>query len=247
MNKIIKEKMKEALILFIIVVTFGIVLLVMLKYENEGEKNMPFDLSEMLVVSSVDELAKKENPDNMKWNLDINQYNDIYLKIEKNPDFNESAYIEKVVIENINIKTDEQNHVYTYMPNSTEGNLFAYEDNFIVYSDLTYNGASQDNNKTLEIGNQGGRILFRIVNQGIGEYVSNDEGEIAYDGTLLKKIGVSEERLNIKVSFDLVIKTNIANYRGKINLDLPSGNILEEGICNLKQTDFSGIAFKREK
>lgn len=247
MNKIIKEKLKEAIILFIIVITFGCILLIMLKYENEGEKNLPFNLSEMLVISSVDELQKQENPDNMKWNLDINQYNDIYLKIEKNPDFQENAYIESITIENINIKTNEQNQVNVFMPNSTDGKLFSYEDNFIVTSRLTYNGASQDNNKTLEIGNQGGRILFRIVNQGIGEYVSNDEGEIAYDGTLLKTIGVPDERINMDVSFDLLIKTNLSNYRGKVNLKLPCGEIMEEGICKLEKTDFSNVAFKREK
>lgn len=247
MNKIIKEKLKEALILFIIVIAFGGTLLVMLKYENEGEKNMPFNLSEILVISSVDELQKQENPNNMKWNLDVNQYNDIYLKIEKNPNFQESAYIESIVIENINIKTAEGNNVNVFMPNSTEGKFFSYEDNFIVNSSLTYKGASQDNSKTLEIGNQGGRVLFRVVNQKIGEYVSNEEGEIAYDGTLLKTIGVPEEKINMDVSFDLLIKTSIANYRGKINLKLPCGKIMEEGISKLEQTDFSDVAFKREK
>ncbi len=247
MNKIVKEKLKEASLLFLIIIIFGCILAVMLKYETEGEKNMPFNLSEMLVVSSVDEKQKEENPEDLKWNLDINQYNDIYLKIEKNPNYEESTYIESVSIENIKTESNENNTINIYMPNSTENKLFSYEENFKVQSSLTYNGANQDDTKTLSIGNQGGRILFRIVNQGIGEYVSNEEGEIAYDGTLLKKIGVSEDRININVSFDVVIKTNSSKYRGTIKLQLPCGNILEEGICDLKQTDFKDVAFKREK
>ena len=77
MNKIIKEKLKQVLILFIIIVAFGTVLSIMLRYESEGEQNMPFTLSEMILASSVDEMKKEENPDNVIWNLDINQYNDI--------------------------------------------------------------------------------------------------------------------------------------------------------------------------
>ncbi len=247
MNKIVKEKLKEALVLFIIVITFGCVLLIMLKYENEGEKNMPFNLSEMLVISGVDETTKVENPENMKWNLNINQYNDVYLKFEKNPEFEESAYIESIMIENIIIESNKENQVYMYMPNSTDGKKFVYEDNFKVNSSLTFNGANQDNSKALEIGNQGGRILFRILNQNIGEYVSNEDGEITYDESLLKKIGITQEKLNIQVKFDVIIKTNVSNYRGTLDIQLPCGNILEEGICKLEKTDFSQIAFKREK
>ena len=90
MNKIVKEKLKEALVLFIIIIAFGSVLAIMLKYENEGEVNIPFKLTEMLVISSVDETEKEENPENYKRNLNINQYNDIYLKFEKNKDFEEN-------------------------------------------------------------------------------------------------------------------------------------------------------------
>ena len=246
MNKIVKEKLKQATLLFLIIIIFGCILSIMLKYEKEGEKNMPFNLSELLVISSVDEQQKQENPEQLKWNLDINQYNDIYLKIERNQEFEESIYIESISIENIMVKSNENNTVNIYMPNSTDNKLFSYEDNFKVLSSLTYKGSEQDDTKTLSIGNQGGRILFRVVNQGIGEYVSNEEGEISYDGTLLKKIGVPEERLNIDVSFDLVIKTNNSKYRGTLELKLPCGNILEDGVSKVIKTDLSEITFKRE-
>ena len=247
MNKIVKEKLKEAILLFIIIVAFGSVLAIMLKYENEGEKNMPFNLTEMLVISSVDEKEKTENLENYKRNLDLNQYNDFYLKFEKNSDFKETVYIENIIIENIEIKNGEGKNINIYIPSNSEEKLFTYEDNFKVENSLTYKGSNKDNQKNLEIGNQGGRVLFRIVNQNVGEYISNDEVDISYDGTLLKNIGVSSEDIEIGVSFDVVIKTNLSNYRGKINLDLPCGNILEEGVCNIKKTDFKDVAFKREK
>ena len=48
------------------------------------------------------------------------------------------------------------------------------------------------------------------------------------------------------MSFDIVIKTNSTKYRGKVNLDLPCGNILEEGVSKVIKTDLSEITFKRE-
>ena len=247
MNKIVKEKLKEAILLFIIVIAFGSILAIMLKYENEGEKNMPFKLTEMLVISSVDETEKAENPESYKRNLNLNQYNDIHLKFERNSDYEEIAYIENIIIENIRIKSKKENNINVYMPSNVEKKKFLYEDNFKVKDNLTYKGASQDDQKNLEIGNQGGRVLFRIVNQNVAEYVSNEETEILYDGKLLKNLGVSNETLEFNMSFDVIIETNIAKYKGKINIDFPCGDILENGVCNITKTDFKDVAFKREK
>lgn len=247
MNKIVREKVKEAITLFLIVLTFVCVLAIMLKYENEGEKNMPFKLSEMLVISSADGEIKAENPENYHWNLNINQYNDIYLKINKNEEIEDMSYIESISIDNIKIDGQKGNEFYAYMPSDIENKLFFYDDNFIIDSILTYKGAEEDNNKNLEVGNQGGTIVFRVANRNVSEYVSNDDGEISYDGTLLKLGGVEENDLKFKISFELIITTNNAKYKGKIKLDLPTGNITQEGVSKLHQTEFDNIIFKRQK
>ena len=79
MNSNKSEILKRAILLLILIIAFGIVLSIMIKYTQEGETNMPFNLSEIIVVSSAEGIDKAENPDNNKWNLDIMQYNDIYL------------------------------------------------------------------------------------------------------------------------------------------------------------------------
>ncbi len=247
MNKIVKEKIKQAFLLFIIIISFVCVLAIMLKYETEGEKNMPFSLEEMLIVSSADGQTKSENSKNYKWNMDINQYNDIYIKIKRNENYKEQAYIESISIENINYSNPKKGTIEVYMPNSTEEKLFSYEKNFIVNNSLTYKGANTDNSKALEIGNQGGTLLFRVLNKNVAEYVSNDDDEISYNGTLLKKLGLNEEDITIDVSFDIVIRTNKTKFRGKINVKLPCSNLLEEGVSKIDITDFSNIIFKREK
>lgn len=246
MNKIIKEKIKQAFTLFIIIVAFLCVISVMLKYNNEGETKMPFNLTEMLVVSSADGEAKTENPTNSKWNLDVNQYNDIYLQFSKNDDYQKTSYIKNITIENIKVSNLTKGKVEAYMPNSTEGKLFKYEDNYIVNGSLTYNGGTKDNTKTLEVGNQGGMIVFRLANLGVSEYVSNDDDELSYDGKLLKKTGVNPEDIKFHVSFDVIITTDSNKYRATMELDLPCGDLENEGTSKLYDRQFDGVVFKRD-
>ncbi len=247
MNKIVKEKIKEAITLFLIIIIFVGVLAIMLKYENEGEKNMPFELSEMLVVSSAEEYEKPENPEGYKWNLNINQYNDIYINVKKAQGVKEITYIDSIRIENIKIKAPEGITVKSYMPNNDEKNIFKYDEEHTIKDSLVYKAGGSGDYKKLEVGKQSGIVLFRIVNQDIAEYVSNDDGELQYDGTLLKKVEVQEDKIKLKVEFDIVIKTDKAQYRSTIKIDLPSGNIKEEGVSRFYKTDFNDVIFKREK
>ena len=246
MEKDKKEKLKLAVTLAIIIVTFGVAITIMLKYSQEGETNMPFNLSEIIVVSSAEGITKSENPQNYKWNLDIMQYNDIYLHIEKNENYNKNAYIESVSLENFSFTEPQVGNTRIYMPNSTDGGLFTFDDEYLINRVLTYNGAKNSNTKTLEVSSQGGNVLFRAANTEVGEYISNDDAEIAHNGTLINKTGVSIEDLKYSISFDIVIDTNIATYRGRVNLELPVGDILTEGTSQLDEKNCSNIVFKRE-
>ena len=201
MNKIIKEKLNKVLALLIIVIAFAVTLMIMLKYKTEGETNLPFLLTKIMIVSSADSETKQENPDNYKWNMSINQYNDIYMEIKKNYEY-------KISIENLKISEPKIGKEIAYMPNSTDGMQYVYDDNFIIKDNLTYNGASANNPKNLEIANQGGNVLFRIANRNTSEYVSNEDGEVAYNGTLLKKTNVNIDDIKVNVNFDVVIRTN---------------------------------------
>ncbi len=62
------------LIIAIIIFTVGIIVL---RYNVEGETNMPFELSKIAIISSQ-EGVDKETQDS-KWAFDIYQANDIYL------------------------------------------------------------------------------------------------------------------------------------------------------------------------
>ena len=76
------------------------------------------------------------------------------------------------------------------MPNSLDGELYKYIDDFLVNVSLTYNGASVDNKKTLEVGNQGGCICLSFANTGVGDYKSNEDEQIEQGAFILEKIGM---------------------------------------------------------
>ncbi|CDE82748.1 unknown [Clostridium sp. CAG:273] len=132
------------------------------------------------------------------------------------------------------------------MPNSSEGRLYDYSDEYLVNNSLEYTGAAKSNPKTLEIGSQGGTAYIRFSNTKIGNYTSNKDKEIVHNGTLLNKIGATNEVIKFNVSFDLTIQTDKNKYKTSIsNIEMPSGNLIEEGTTQFEKTDMSDLIFKR--
>lgn len=245
-NKNIRKILKIAVTLFIVILILIIVVLLILKYQVEGEKNMPFELSKIMVISTAEGIAKEENA--VSWNLDIMQNNDIYIEIDKNKNYKDTEVIDKITLDNFKIISDtEIGDITIYKPSTNESKTYEYLEDFVVQDKLEYTGSTQTNIKNLELANQGGTILLRYSINNVGEYVSNEDTEIRHDGTLLSKTGVELEQIQCKVSFDLTIslKSGIS-YKGTITLDLPIGNLIQEGTTSTEITDFKDIVFKRE-
>lgn len=234
-----KEKIKACIAIAVIILAILITGIITMKYHVEGETNMPFTLSKIIIVNQVDTVNKSgENTTSC-----IIQNNNIYFAIEKNENNKENEIIESVSIENIQvIENPKVGTIKAYMPNSSEGRLFSYSDEYIVQENkLTYKGASKSNSKTLEIGNQGGNIAISIVNTNIGEYTlkTNEINE-----NLLSKVNVELEEITFKVALDVVIKLRNTSYTTNVILDLPSREgLIEEGISSQEITD--RFVFKR--
>ena len=244
-----KEKNKQMIKFCIAVVVLAIIILLvvttMIRYEVEGDKNMPFNLSKIIIVGTAE---GTETDGKKKWNFDVFQNNDVYIYIDKNENYSgEEKTIKSVKIENINItKAPTKGEVKAYMPNSVEGRIFSYEEEYLVDGKLEYKGAPESNSKTLEIGSNGGNLIIRFSNTGLGQYSSDNDKEIIHDGTLLKKIKVSNEEIKFDVSFDLVITVDNCSYRANMLLQLPCGDITQEGTSSMEKTDMSDVIFKRE-
>lgn len=239
-----KEKIKACIAVAIIIIIILLSIIFSIKYQVEGESNMPFKLSKITIVSTAE--GNENEGAKEKWNMSIYQNNDIYFSIEKNDKYNKEELIDNISIENIKIiQNPELGEIQVFMPNSSEGRLFSYsEDTIVKDNKLTYKGASKTNNKSLEIGNQGGTAVIRFANTKIGDYVSDDDEEIKHDGTMLTKTQATNENIKFKVNFDLIINLKNVKYKTNISLDLPcEENLLEKGTCSKEITD--NFIFKR--
>ena len=197
----------------------------------------------MIVVSTA-ESNEIEAVADTKWNFSVNQYNDIYLEIQKNDEYTKNTNIKNIIFENFVIeKNSGAENIKLYRANS-EGKVVEDEAH-LVGSSLTYKGEKETNLDELKISNQGSIILLRSVNQNVCEVRSNDE-EIIHDGTLLAKGNANSEDLNYKLSFDVVIETSRdIKYKGTISIELPTGDVQTQGKTQLEKTDFSDVIFKR--
>ena len=238
-----KKIVHICVILGIIVLILIIAGIIMLRYQVEGETNLPFELSKMIVVSTA-ESNEIEAVADTKWNFSVNQYNDIYLEIQKNDEYTKNINIKNITFENFVIeKNSGAENIKLYRANS-EGKVVEDEAH-LVGSSLTYKGEKETNLDELKISNQGSIILLRSVNQNVCEVRSNDE-EIIHDGTLLAKGNANSEDLNYKLSFDVVIETSRdIKYNGTISIELPTGDVQTQGKTQLEKTDFSDVIFKR--
>ena len=241
-----KEKITWFITIGFIVMSFIIVLALMIVYHYDGEIRMPFVLDKILIVSSAD--GKNNSTDDTKWNIDINQYSDIYIKISKNDKVNKTEFLKSVRIENMTIENSDNNKVKFYMPNSGSGDsLFVYDDMYLFDRNLTYQAGVIDDAKTLKIGNQGGTIVFRTAKTNIANYSAESKESINYNGLLLKNVNISSESLKYKIKFDLIIETTSTTYKTSLSYNVPVGKIEDEGISKLYVENFDKIIFKRVK
>jgi len=91
---------KYIFIAFLLLIT-AIVILLMIKYNVEGEKNMPFKLSKIVVQSTID-TKSREGTGNL-WDLELTQNNDIYIYIEKNKNIESESKLKSIKIKRIRL------------------------------------------------------------------------------------------------------------------------------------------------
>ena len=238
-----KRIIHSFVLIFIVIMIVLISLLLMFKYHVEGETNLPFNLKGINIVSTAESNLNQDEEG--IWHAGILQKNDIFFTIAKNSDYKKEELIKRVSFENFQvIKTNENMIVEIYRP-TTSASTYNYSEEYKVQN-IEYIGGQSTNTEVLQINNQGGLIGFSITSDNLGEYIFSENEKLPSDGRLLAKAGIKSEDINFKISFDLIIETE-SNHRFKTNivLDLPTGNILEEGVGSLEDTKLENIVFKR--
>ena len=238
------------MIIIIVAVILFVVGIMLLKYQVEGETNMPFDIEKIILISTSDGVDKNQGENATNWAFDINQNNDIYIYIEKNKEYKKEEAIKNIVIDNLNVQKDKEiGTVKFYKPNTLEtgGNFSNIEENEVQR--VEYKGGLESDIKNLVISNQGGIIIFRCANNNVAEYTSDiSTTDTVTTNQLLKNANVKEEDLKAKLSFDLSITTEEGKeYKTTISLDIPVEGVVEKGTASKEITNLDDIVFKRTK
>ena len=211
--------------------------------DNRGEKRLPFAISKILLVSTVDGHVV-DDPNNI-WNIGVTQVNDIFMYINKG--IEGDTTIKEIKFENFNVeKAPQKGRLKLLRPTGELSNLYTHSEQDYLNESITYTGGVIDDMKALEIANNGGILGFRFSIEDLGSYISNETQEITYDGRLLSNLGIGIEEIKFNVSFDIIITTsNNVSYKGTIKLDMPVDTVIEEGSSSIEITDFSDVIFKR--
>lgn len=234
---------KKYIAIFVIAIIAIVVVSMIIKYQVEGETNMPFEISKIMVISTAG--GKQKEDSSNKWDLNLVQNNDIYIDIIKNKNYGKDEIIDKVVIDNFKVENEPvKGNVSIYKANNEEG-MFENSAEYKIENELTFTGSEKSDIQNMQIANQGGLILLRCVNENLGNYVSNEDAEIRHDGTLLGKVGTANEDIKFSVSFDISIQLKSEkNYKASVTLEMPTGNLIQDGTTNY-QLNSGEIVFKR--
>ena len=243
-NLVNKRYFHVCMTILIIVVVLFIVGMLILRYNVEGETNMPFNLTKITVISSSEGIDKDAGEN--KWAFDIYQNNDIYIYIDKNENYKETEAIKNIVIDNFTIEGQMKDNIKIYKPEFEEENvIFKYSEKNKV-DRLEYIGELINDIKTMQVSNQGGIIAFRCSNDNLTEYRS-DEDTINHN-ELLKKANITNESLKFNLKFDLsIILEDGKEFKTNVELDLPVDDVVNNGVTSKEFTDMSKFVFKRIK
>lgn len=247
--EIMHKKYFHLCMMIIIIATILFALgITVLKYSVEGETNMPFSLTKIAVVSSSGGLDNNKAEEvQSKWSFNVYQNNDIYIYLEKNPNYQKEEIIDKIIIDNIKVeKLGTKGVVNFYKPEAEAQNILFKNSENNKIEKIEFLGDMQSNVKQLKIANQGGVVAFRYANDNLAEYKSDEE--VINHNELLKKANISEDDLKAKLKFILTISLKSGKeYKANVSIDTPIEGIIEKGTTHLEKTDLKDIVFKRTK
>lgn len=228
-------------IMFVILFVTGIISLI---YSVEGEVDLPFDLSKISVISIVEGMDIEDNTN--RWNLKVNQNNDVYLYIKKNDNYKNSETISKIILEDFQVKKQPKvGNLKLYKPDSQMENKLFKNATENETDKIEFKGDMDASLKDLKLSNQGGLVIFRYAIDDLGNYISNDDVEINHDD-LLKKLSIKNEDLKFSFSFNILMELDSGRkYKANVDLDLPINDIVNEGTQSIEYTDLGDVIFKR--
>ena len=241
--KIIKKYGFIAFILIMIIIA----IFLMVRYRVEGEKNVPFKISSIIIQGTID--GKSNSTQNI-FDIDLEQNNDIYIYVEKNEDYTKELDIKSVQIDNIEItEKNKLGSLQLLLPTENEVEAaFIKSNEDYLNKTIEYIRDTENSMKDQKISKKGGTVVFRLANQNIGHYVSNNtaDGATVEYSKLIKELNINEQDLKFHIKMDVIIETsNNKKYKTTVELDLPTEDFNDNGVIKKKITDCSDYVYKR--
>lgn len=240
-----KKSKEKYVILFFLILTFCTTFFIMYKYHVEGEKNLPFNITKLIVVSSAktEDIEINQNT----YEANVIQKNDIYIAVEKNKKYSKEDAIKKITFNNFKVIEPGEKGSLKFYRTSQEQNTFEYTENYEIKNSVEYTGSKETNLKleNMTIANQGGLIELSFVINDLGKITYSENDNIVTDGSLLKRLQLTNEYIKAKVSFDIFIELSSGNtFKTTVVLELPTGDIATEGVAT-NEIELSKLVFKR--
>lgn len=234
-----------AMVIVIIAVILFLSGIIILRYNVEGETNMPFVLNKISVISQVDGEEKEVTDANNHFAFNVFENNDIYVYIEKNENYDKEELIKSVVINNISLETSPQMGITKfYHPEVEEVDTMFKNSAENETNSIEYIGDIKSDLKNMKISNQGGIVAFRYGIQDITTYETN-ENEIQHN-QLLSKAQINVDSIKSRLKFDLNISLDSGKmFQTTISLDLPIDDVVSSGVTSKEFTDMDNYIFKR--
>lgn len=239
-----KKSFHLVVITIIMVILFFILGVTILDYNENGESNMPFNISKISIISTSEGIDKTSEGN--KWAFDINQNNDIFVYIKKNEGYGKTETIKSIILDNFQInKQSEKGEMKIFKPDTTSQIQIFTNKEENVENTLEYTAGTESNFKNMQISNQGDKLAFRYSNTKVASYESNEEAEINH-AELLKKSGITMDELKGTLSFDITINLDSGKvFKANLKLEMPVGDMIENAQQSVEITNFEDVVFKR--
>lgn len=240
-----KRNTRKYIVLFFLILLFSTTFFIMYKYYVEGEKNLPFNITKLVVVSSAktEDIEINENT----YEANVIQKNDIYLAIEKNKNYSKEDAIKKIILNNFKVVELGKKGTVKFYRTSLAENTFEYIENYEIKDSIEYAGAKETNLniENMTISNQGGLIELSIILNDLGKIAYLENDNVVTDGSLLNRLKLTNEDVKAQISFEMIMELTGGNtFKTTIVLEIPTGDIIKEGITT-HEIDVSKLVFKR--
>lgn len=143
-----KNAIHISIIALILIAIAFTALMIILRYGEDGETNMPFKISKIIMTCITDgeDVEDKKN----RWNKDISQNTDIYIYIEKNQEYKKTETIENITIKNMSVAaTPEKGKISFFRPSNNENLVFENKDEYKL-QEIVFEGDMETKTRELE-------------------------------------------------------------------------------------------------